>query len=268
MIERIAESTYQEILHTEIRQIRVYKTPQEASQEAAEEVVKLVQSKPEAAITYATGDTMIPLYEELAKNVKEGKVNFMQTKGFHLDEYYPCGPDLKIYPYSFVGYLRRRVFGPLGIKNAYEMNGLADDGESEARRYEQLLKTQPINLAIVGTGPWSEETKTGCHIAFNESGTPFDSRTHLAQLNKVTVERDRIERCQDTPDKALTQGIANILEAEQIVLLAFGEGKGRSLHQALYGKIGFQRPASALRLEGHKVTLFIDGAAASQLQKS
>ena len=256
---------HQEIKHPEISEIRVYPTSEEAAKEAASEILKLVQANPHARITFATGNTMIELYEALAKEVKEGKADFSRTTAFHLDEYYPCAANDE---HSFVKYLRERVWGPLGIGKFHEINGLAQDPEAETKHYDKLLSAQPVNLAIIGTGPWSDETNSGCHIAFNESGTPFDSRTHVSQLDPLTVMRDRKERGQDTPERSLTQGIANILEAEKIILLAFGEKKGVSLHQALFGEIGTARPASALRLVGSKVTLFIDQAAASQLLPS
>lgn len=66
--------------------------------------------------------------------------------------------------------------------------------------------------------------------------------------------------------RTLTQGIANILEARQILLVAYGKNKRRALREALYGEIGIQRPASALRKQGEKVRIFIDQAAASSLR--
>lgn len=256
---------YREIFHPEIARILVFGTPEKASAAAGLGIINLVNQKPTAAITYATGETVIPLYENLAKAVKEGKADFSKSTAFHLDEYFPCGKDIKLYPHGFVAYLRQRVFGPLGIKNVNELNGLAPDPEAESARYDSLLRAQPIDLAILGIGPWSDETNSGCHIAFNESSEFFEPGVHVQVLDKTTVKRDRMDRGQNSPDRALTQGIDNILGAEKIILLAFGESKGSSLHQALYGMIGSQRPASALRLAGHKVTLFIDEAAASKL---
>jgi glucosamine-6-phosphate deaminase len=262
--EFVQSTAYREVIHSEIRQIRVYPTREEASIDAAQEIIKLVSEKPDAAITYATGNTMIPLYQALAKAVVDGKADFSKTSAFHLDEYFPCGSDPEKYPYGFVAYLRKLVFKPLKIGKVYELNGLAPDPDAEADRYDRLLGVQPIDLAIVGIGPWSDETKSGCHIAFNESGTPFNSRTHVAQLSPVTVARDRVDRGQDSPYKALSQGIANILGAERIMFLAFGEEKSVSFYQAFYAEIGTQRPASALRFVGSKVTVFIDEDVASQ----
>lgn len=259
---------YCEINHPEIKAIRVSVSPEETVRCAVEEIIKIVQMNPTATITYATGDTMIPVYANLVRAVNEGRTSFVQTTGFHLDEYYPCGSDLAKYPHSFVGYLRKRVFGPLGIERANELNSLAENPEAEAQRYDRLLTAQPVDLVILGIGPWSNETQSGCHIAFNESGTPFNSRTHVVQLSRATIERDRGQRGQDTPDRALTQGIANILEARQVLLVAYGKNKGRPLREALYGEVGIQRPASALRIQGQKVKIFIDQAIASLLRNS
>ena len=257
--------SYYEINHPEISRIRVFPTPEEAARAAAEKIIGLVRVNPQAAITYATGDTMIPLYKTLAQAASERRIDFTKTKGFHLDEYHPCAPDEE---HSFVKYLREKVWGPLGIRDFHEINGLTRDPEAEANRYnELLLSRQPIDLVILGIGPGSSETNSGGHIGFNESGTPFSAETHLAKLDITTVKRDRDERGQNTSDKAITVGIANILSAKRIFLVAYGQNKGKALRESLWGDIGPQSPASALRLEGHKVTLFIDEAAASQFGK-
>ena len=113
------------------------------------------------------------------------------------------------------------------------------------------MVSKGVSLAILGIGP-------GGHIGFNERNTPFNSRTHLAQLSNETIYRDQIERKQNTPDKALTQGIGTILEAESILMIAYGRNKGVYLNNALYREINPVSPASALRLVGSKVSIIID----------
>lgn len=255
--EIITPLSYFEITHPEISSIRVYPSREETAQAVAQFIIDLVQNNPEAAITYATGNTMIPVYQRIAEAIKGGEVNFSQTKAFHLDEYYPCDP---CESHSFVQYLNQYVFEPFQIteENRFIMNGLAADPQVEASRYNTLLKQQPIALAILGIGP-------GSHIAFNEQGTPFESETHLARLSQETITRDQVERGQETPEHALTQGINNILETEQILLVAYGAGKGEYLKPTLWGPIDSQVPASALRLKGEKVSLYIDNEAAQHL---
>jgi len=249
--------TFKKLRHPEISSIRVYQSSEYASLAAAQFISDIVRHNPTAAITYATGETMIPVYSALAKMVKRGEVNFSKTKAFHLDEYYPCSPDS---PHSFARYIKERVFKALGIseKNRFLMNGLAKDPKTEALRYNSLLGKQEIDLAILGIGP-------GSHIGFNEQGTSFDKKTHLATLSQETVDRDRVERGQSTPEHAITQGISNILSARKILLLGYGSKKGSYLGAALTGSITPDIPASALRLVGDKVSVFIDSEAARSL---
>lgn len=239
--------------------IDVQSNMEETARVAANFIAKFVVRNPLANITYATGNTMIPVYQKLAEAVSKKEVDFSQTKAFHLDEYYPCSPDE---PHSFVNYLQQYVFDPFKIspENCFTMNGIADDADAEAVRYNNLLGKHPVDLAILGIGP-------GSHIGFNEGGTPFNKETHLVTLSKETVARDQVDRQQNTPTQAITQGIANILTAKKILLVAYGTEKGDYLKPALDGKISPECPASALRLSGEKVTILIDEPAASQLSK-
>ena len=155
--------------------------------------------------------------------------------------------------------LQHRVFRPFHIaaENTFTINDRAIDPRAEADRYDDIV-SKGIAVAILGIGP-------GGHIGFNESGTPFGFRTHLAALSPETVYRDQVERGQKTPKTALTQGIANILEATEVVLTAYGHEKGKYLQPSLYTDISEKNPASALRFIGDKVSLFIDGDAAQAL---
>jgi len=213
------------------------------------EVCDLVKDKKNAIITFATGNTMVPVYQSLAKT----SVDFSEVTAFHLDEYYPCSPDVD---YSFVRYLQNLVISPLKIKKFHKMNGLALDSQIETTRYENLLKNNPVDLAILGIGPWDETTNTGGHIGFNEAGTDFSSRVHLANLSTTTVSRD-LSRGQNSPSQAFTQGIGNILEAKKIILIATGASKIKPVSEALFGPILFACPASALQNHGD-VTFFLD----------
>ncbi|MFC1790355.1 glucosamine-6-phosphate deaminase [Patescibacteria group bacterium] len=248
---------FREINHPEIKKILVYPDAQKAAFAAAHFIADCVLNNPQAAISYATGNSKVLVYQKVAQLITEGKVDFSQTKAFHLDEYYPCDPKAD---HSFVAYLNRLVFGPFRIKpeNAYPMNGLAPDPDREAARYDRLLKKNPVDLVILGIGPKG-------HIAFNESGTLFNRRTHVIRLAPETIRRDRWERGQDSPHHAITQGVKNILEAEKILMIAYGSVYNSRLKLALKGPIGVACSASALREQGQKTTFIIDEAAAQGL---
>jgi glucosamine-6-phosphate deaminase len=240
--------------HLEISEILVYKNSNLAAKAAAKFIIKTVIEKPTATLSFATGHTQLPVFKHLTQSFRNGKIDFRNITAVHLDEYYPCSPQKD---FSFVKFLNDNLFIPLKIPNKqiFRLNGLAKNAKKEANRYEKLLSSRKIDLSILGIGPRG-------HLAFNESGSSFKSRTRLIDLSKETLYRDRVERGQKSPPQALTQGIANILEAKKILLVAYGQDKGKILKDALYGPVSEKCPASALRLVEKKVIIIIDKEAA------
>jgi len=77
-----------------------------------------------------------------------------------------------------------------------------------------------IDLQILGIG------RDG-HIAFNEPGSSFASRTRVKALYKETIEDNArfFKKKEDVPRFAITMGIGTILEARKILLIANGKKK-------------------------------------------
>ena len=73
------------------------------------------------------------------------------------------------------------------------------------------------------------------HIGFNEPGTPFDSQTHLVDLDQSTIEANArfFDKIEDVPTQAISMGIKNILDAKSILLFAYGESKAKLLQELL-----------------------------------
>lgn len=234
--------------------LREFSTEREAAKAAAQTILSTVIHKPDAAIMFPTGDTQIPVYEELIKLKKETGVDFSNIQAFHLDEYVGVAPEEKE---SFVGFLRTRLFDPLHIpeENRHEINGMAANPDVEAARYNEVIKKQPIDLVILGIGP-------NGHIAFNEPHTPFDSETHVTNLSGDTIVRDQ-ERGQRVLTKAYTTGIANILRAKHILIIGYGEEKGKEFDKAFNKNISIECPASALQKVSSRVTAIMDAPAAA-----
>ncbi len=242
------------LVHTALPHIHVFADQHETATAVAASIRELVTRVPWARISYATGNTMIPVYEAVKKLVDDNSVSLTETTAFHLDEYYPCSPEEV---YSFVKFLRSKVFEPFKLKSdhIFELRGDGTNPEESASAYEAAVIKEGVDLAILGIGP-------GCHIGFNERGTPFTARTHLAQLSQETIRRDHEERRLPTPGQALTQGIGTILDAREVILVAYGREKGQYLKEMLDGIVSEDCPASALRTVPDKVHLFIDEAAA------
>lgn len=250
-----------DIPHPQIGHIESFPSVSGAAKAAAEYISAFINENPTAAVTFATGETMIPVYQDLSSIANRDGISFQKMRAFHLDEYFPADPGVD--KFSFVRYLRQRVFDPLQIPSnqRFEIDGTAINADDEALRYDQVLLENPVALAILGIGP-------GGHIGFNERGASFELRTRYTCLSEETIKRDHGERGLPTPEYVITQGIKNILEAQRILMVAFGPKKGEYLHEALRGPITPNCPASALRTVGDKVTIIIDEAAVAVLEKN
>lgn len=97
------------------------------------------------------------------------------------------------------------------------------------------------------------------HIGFNEPGSAFESKTHVTQLDKSTIEANArfFKRVEDVPTKVITMGIGTIMKAKQILLLVQGEKKADILKKVIYGEVTEDIPASILQRHP-KVTLITD----------
>ena len=64
------------------------------------------------------------------------------------------------------------------------------------------MSDHPVDLQILGIG------RNG-HIGFNEPGTPFDSQTHLVELDQSTIEANArfFDKIEDVPTQAISMGI-------------------------------------------------------------
>ena len=231
----------------------------EAGEFAADLVAGVVTADPTASLGLATGESPLPVYDDLIRRYRQGDVSFGSASVFLLDEYVGLPRD---HPNSFRSTIRRvfgghtdlldqRVFGPQA-----ESDGL----EAACDRYEQSIRDAGgISVQLLGIG-------SNGHIGFNEPPSSMGSRTRPVRLTAQT--RKDNARYFSSPDEvptcALTQGIGTILEAERLVLVAFGVRKAKAVAAAVEGPVTAMCPASALQLHAD-ATIVADRAAASLL---
>lgn len=240
--------------------IEILPGPEAVDMRAAEILMEQVRTKPDSILTLPTGSTPIGMYDILIEAYQHGLADFSGVTTLNLDEYYPIDPRR---PESYAGFMQDHLFDHVPFKASHIPNGAAEDPEAEARRYEDIIASnQPVDLAVISLGPG-----TTCHIAFNERGSSADSRVRYITLDPQTTTANSrfFENPWEVPVGAITQGVANILEARHILFIAKGEHKAWGVNRSLKGPVSSDAPASFLRLHPN-VTAVLDQAAAQYLK--
>lgn len=215
---------------------------EQMSKLAAEIFAQQLVEKPDSVLGLATGGSPLGFYKEMIRRHQEGEISFSRATTFNLDEYVGIGPgDLS----SYHEYMHENLFGHIDLleSRGHLPNGQAADLEAECTRYEELIaKSGGIDLQLLGVG-------TNGHIGFNEPGSRFDSRTQVVELTQETKDSNArfFEKTEDIPVEAVTMGIGTIMEAEKIVLLAFGENKMDVVRRLENGAVTEEFPVSVLR---------------------
>jgi glucosamine-6-phosphate deaminase len=216
-----------------------------------------------AVLGLATGSTPIGVYRELIRRHRDERLSFANVVTFNLDEYYPMTPDT-IHSYhrfmwenffSHVDIRRENVHIPRGDVPREELQTMCAEYET------QIRLAGGIDFQILGVG------KTG-HIGFNEPGSGMDSRTRLVHLDAVT-RRDAAADFfgeEFVPTEAVTMGVATIMEAREIAILATGEHKAAIVRRAVEGEISLSVAATFLQRHPN-TTFYVDKAAGAALTR-
>jgi glucosamine-6-phosphate deaminase len=216
-----------------------------------------------AVLGLATGSTPIGVYRELIRMHRDEGLSFARVVTFNLDEYFPMPADSI---HSYHRYMWENLFDQIDIppENVHIPPGDVprDQVEAACERYEAAIRTQGgIDFQILGIG------KTG-HIGFNEPGSGLNSRTRLVALDTVT-RRDAAADFfgeDSVPTEAITMGVATILEAREIALIATGEHKAAVVRRAVEGEMDPDVAATYLQQHPH-ATFYVDDAAAADLTR-
>jgi glucosamine-6-phosphate deaminase len=187
------------------------------------------------------------MYEELVRAYANRQCDFSRVRTFNLDEFVGLSPED---PQSYRAYMSARLFEQVNLAREH-LHFPDTTGKYEA----EIRNAGGIDLLILGIG-------ANGHIAFNEPGSRFDSRTREVELTEQT--RKNAEKSfggKDVPKRAMTMGIGTILEARRIVLLASGVSKKDVVRRALQGPISEAVPASALQMHPNVIAILDEDAA-------
>ncbi|MBK9547968.1 MAG: glucosamine-6-phosphate deaminase [Gemmatimonadetes bacterium] len=247
--------------------VEILDPPEALARAAARRIADLIRSRAAqgkgTVLGLATGSTPVGVYAELVRLHKEEGLSFQTVETFNLDEYWPMAPDSL---HSYHRFMREHLFDLVDLDptKCHVPPGSVDREQVDAvcAAYEQQIRDAGgIDLQLLGIG------KTG-HIGFNEPGSGADSRTRLVTLDAVT-RRDAAadffgER--NVPRQAITMGVATILEAREILLLATGEHKSGILRRAIEGEVDHHVAATFLQRHPNTI-VYCDAAASADLTR-
>jgi len=243
----------------------VFESSDDACRQVAQMVANLIRQRgssgQKAVLGLATGSTPLGVYRELIRMYREENLDLGRVETFNLDEYYGLAPERL---QSYHRWMFHQFFNHVNIPRdaIHLLDGMVtgDKVEEHCRQFEDAIRgAGGIDLQLLGIG------RNG-HIGFNEPFSVPNSRTRLVTLDPVT-RRDAAsdflsEDC--VPTHALTMGIGTILDAREIVLMAFGEHKATIVREAAEGPLTDRVPASLLRTHPD-VSFLLDPAAAAEL---
>lgn len=259
-------------LHLAGARVLVFENETAGCQWTADRIAQVIHearaARGRAVLGLATGSTPIRVYQRLVAMHRAGSLSFGEVSTYNLDEYYPIEP---LDPRSYRAFMHRHLFQEVDLApgRAHVLDGTVPEAfaAETCDAFERWIAAEGgIDLQLLGIG------RNG-HIGFNEpTEIPADEaaqlRTRPVELHPVTTAdaaKDFGGVVDRVPKFALTMGTATILEAREIILLAFGPAKAEAVGRALTGPRTGLLPASLLRDASGRVTWVLDPAAASHL---
>jgi glucosamine-6-phosphate deaminase len=241
-------------------EIIILKSAESVAAMAGELVAELLRVRPAAVLGLATGNTQLSLYRNLVEKYRDGDISFRDITSFNLDEYLGVAAEN---PQSYRTYMNREFFDRIDIDKGNTFLPCCGEDENPrlvGPRYEQKIREAGgIDLQLMGIG-------YNGHIGFNEPSSSLRSRTRVKTLTKQTLNDNShlFAKEEFQPKLAITMGIATIMDARRILLLATGTSKAEAVRKTVEGPVSAMCPASVLQMH-ERVTVLLDEAAASGL---
>lgn len=243
-------------------QVGIFSSHDELFAEAASYIMRLIDNNPEANIGFPTGTSREPLARLLCDAHARGEFSFEDARVFSLDEYVGLP---KEHPQLYRNIFKQNLVGDdkTGLRetNLFTPDGSARNLVKAADDFEKTIKSYGgIDLQLLGVG-------TDGHLAFNEPGGSLMSRCHIDFLtpqsrrdNAIFFEGDPNK----VPEKCITQGLATLMDARHVVIIALGVAKAAAVKNMVEGPMSAMWPASVLQMHTH-CTVLLDEDAASEL---
>jgi glucosamine-6-phosphate deaminase len=241
--------------------IRLFRTADALARTLARDLARALGARPDLVLGLPTGRTPIPLYHELVKLYDAGHADLSRATTFNLDEFVGISTrDSR----SYHAFMRRHLFDCVNLapRRTHVLDGTAPDLARECARYERAIaQAGGLDVQILGLG-------ANGHIGFNEPAPALVAFTHRTTLRTASRRANAAlfgNRIPAVPREALSMGMATILHARRIVLIATGATKARCVARMIRGPVTPRVPASFLQLHGN-AEVWLDRAAAARLK--
>jgi glucosamine-6-phosphate deaminase len=240
--------------------IRVHRSADELAETLAQDTAAVIERQPDLVIGLPAGRTPILLYRDLARISRDRPVDWSRVSTFNLDEFVTPGDDR---PQPFRQFLQDYLLSLINLQPAHihSLDGRTGDVAAECDRYERAIAAVGgLDLVILGLG-------VNGHIGFNEPAPALEARTHLATLSAESRAANAWlfdGRPEMVPTTALSMGMATILGARTIVVMATGASKATAVAAMVNGGVTTTVPASFLQQHAD-VTVLLDEPAAAFL---
>ena len=229
------------------------------SEKAYEDIVAIMQAASKPLICVASGDSPSGIYKNIVKGVGSNEINIDSWSFLGLDEWVGLNGDDEG---SCRYHLNRELFNPLAIpaNRICFFDGAASDLEQQCSITENTIQAKGgIEMAILGLG-------MNGHIGMNEPNTSIQTRSHIINLDPLTVEVGQKYFKKPQPlTKGITLGIDTLMDAKHIVLIVSGSKKAGIVKEVMEGPISEAVPASLLRNHPN-CSIYLDEAAAAALK--
>lgn len=246
--------------------VAIYENIDRAAKKVANSIMKKMLKKQAENQNFVLGITggvsPQPVYEHLVKIHKEENVSFHNLVVFNTYEFYPIVDEtlsnLHLLKEVFLNHIDIKPENIFSLDATVEKDLISENCEAFETNLEKMGGLDYLLLGLGSKG----------NIGFNMPGSNLHSQTRMVMLDGDS--REDIAAGFGTLDKvpvsAITMGLANMMSAKEIALVAWGEQKAESIQQIVEGPTTDTVPGSFLQTHP-EAKVFIDLSAASDLTR-
>ena len=243
------ENAFEHSVLTRLEKIptNIYESADEGSFAIAKEIADQIRKKQEIGENFVMaipgGRSPLSVYKELIRMHKEEQLSFRNVVVFVEYEFFPLvSPSA-----GNVAQLKEALLDHIDIapENIYAPDGcMPKDAIIDfCRMYEEnIQKAGGLDYILLGVGHAS-------NIMFNGVGATLSSRTRLVLLEGTArKEASRtFPSLDNVPAGVITMGIATMMKARNVILMAWGEDKAKIIAKTVEGKVSDAVPSSYLQ---------------------